>query len=437
MGTFVCSVINRLSGPIFRFFGGRKEHIASRICSGFSGANREWCGAFLDEVCENIVGNYDPGVCEQACDDFCAGEADGTCGDRTCGPGEGCHNCETDCGACPVVCVDQDGDGYGADCEAGEDCVDNTAEIHPGASEICGNGVDEDCDGNDAPCVCGDGACQAMESCEDCREDCGQCDCEDGDGDGYGVGCPNGSDCNDDDVSVHPGADEICDGVDNNCNQHIDERLEQACENDCGMAGQALCLDGVWGACIAPNQPREVCNQHDDDCDGEIDEGLAVNACNGCGELPGEIDAACGSCGHWRCDGPNRATCDGDHNPDHREPIIDAGPWWEADAACLPAGVEVGLCIETRYSLGERFEIFIVEVDTLASDIVHLRMVDVECDDWRAESASYVSCTTWTTQYEWDGVGGGDPEYRAVVQWFEQDLESDDLSVHDGDLACD
>jgi hypothetical protein len=47
-------------------------------------------------------------------------------------------------------CVDGDNDGY---C-AGVDCDDSSGLIHPGAEEICGNGVDEDCVGGDRACVC-------------------------------------------------------------------------------------------------------------------------------------------------------------------------------------------------------------------------------------------------------------------------------------------
>ena len=437
MGAFVCSVINRLSGPIFRFFGGRKQHILSRLCSGFSSGGRQWCDSFLEEVCENLVGNYDPGVCERSCADFCAGGSEGTCGDLACDDGETCHNCESDCGFCPEICVDQDGDGYGEGCDDGSDCSDNVADIHPGAVEICGNGVDEDCDGDDTPCVCGDGECQDAESCESCGEDCGDCDCQDADGDRYGPGCPDGPDCNDQDADIHPSAEETCNGVDDNCNQHIDERLEQDCQNHCAIDGQRLCLDGIWGPCIAPDTPREICNRLDDDCDGEIDEGLPSNACLGCAELPGRVDAPCGACGHWRCDGTDALACQGDRNPDEREATIESDPWWIAPDTCLAEGVEVEVCLETHYSVGERVEFFIVEADPLSSNVVHIRVADVECDDWDDAAQSFVTCVTWVTEHSWDGLIGGDPEYQAVVFWYDEGLRSEELGVHDGDGECD
>ena len=44
-----------------------------------------------------------------------------------------------------VAFVDEDGDGY----ETGRDCNDLDPEIHPGAEEKIGDGIDSNCDGKD------------------------------------------------------------------------------------------------------------------------------------------------------------------------------------------------------------------------------------------------------------------------------------------------
>ena len=83
----------------------------------------------------------------------------GTC----CSTGQICQgsylsssDCQTICCsvACtaPPACVDNDGDSYGTSCASGPDCNDNNAGIHPGAAEICSNGIDEDCSGADLTC---------------------------------------------------------------------------------------------------------------------------------------------------------------------------------------------------------------------------------------------------------------------------------------------
>jgi mono/diheme cytochrome c family protein len=55
------------------------------------------------------------------------------------------------------VCMDGDGDGYAAaDC-GGSDCDDSDPWVHPGATEVCGDGIDQDCSDGDLPCGGGPG----------------------------------------------------------------------------------------------------------------------------------------------------------------------------------------------------------------------------------------------------------------------------------------
>jgi hypothetical protein len=97
--------------------------------------------------------------------------------------------------ACPATCeADADGDGYSVTCG---DCKDNAAAINPGAVDVPCNGIDENCDGVDAG-----GA--------------------DNDHDGYYANC-GVVDCNDNNAAVHPGATEVCNGIDDNCDNRIDD----------------------------------------------------------------------------------------------------------------------------------------------------------------------------------------------------------------------
>ena len=110
---------------------------------------------------------------------------------------------------------DLEGDGYSSD---EGDCDDTDPSTHPTADEYC-DGVDNDCDG---------------------YIDLGAVDAipwhMDADGDDYGCttcitsGCdqPSGrvadnTDCDDSEASVNPGATEICDGLDNDCDGDVDE----------------------------------------------------------------------------------------------------------------------------------------------------------------------------------------------------------------------
>ncbi len=100
--------------------------------------------------------------------------------------------------------------------------------------------------------------------------------CQDSDHDGY----PFTVDCNDLDPAIHPGALEVCNGVDDNCNGSVDENLGTT---SCGVGACARivnnCVGGAPQTCIPGTPTAEVCNGVDDDCNGTIDDGLGSTTC--------------------------------------------------------------------------------------------------------------------------------------------------------------
>ncbi|TNE87567.1 MAG: hypothetical protein EP330_17880 [Deltaproteobacteria bacterium] len=108
----------------------------------------------------------------------------------------------------------------------------------------------------------------------------------DADGDGYS---PNGGDCNDSNINVYPGADEICDGLDNDCigTTAIDQGTDcydddgdgycesPPCTNTSGTPSIPDCDDGDASRYPDPTVNERV-NGVDDDCDGVVDENTSV-----------------------------------------------------------------------------------------------------------------------------------------------------------------
>ncbi len=199
---------------------------------------------------------------------------------------------------CKDYFYDGDGDGFGVNVKqclctpengftatAGGDCDDTVKTINPSAKEVCGNGKDDNCNGNNND--------PDAQGCSDFFKDA--------DKDGYGTGTASclctaegefitaqGGDCNDSDNTIKPGTAEICDAKDNNCNGSTDEDCDK--DND--------------GHCDAGKQITEaaLCKKSTPKCAGIVSNGVCYQAFNtqlawtpgqaACKELGGNLAAA-------------------------------------------------------------------------------------------------------------------------------------------------
>lgn len=242
----------------------------------------------------------------------CAGDCDDDC--NTCAPGmtEVCDSADNDCDGSvdegftlTTYYLDGDADTYGLDgetiqsCETspptgyaaqGGDCDDGNAARNPGATEVCDQ-LDNDCDGtvdegytvytyyrdtdSDTYGVTAD----SILSCESTPPA------------GWAV---QGGDCDDGNAAIHPGVEEVCDGVDNDCDGSVDEGFSlNTYYRDADLdtygdpaVSQQICPSSPPAGWTTDNTDcddttaqrhpglSEVCDNLDNDCDNTVDEGL-------------------------------------------------------------------------------------------------------------------------------------------------------------------
>ena len=262
------------------------------------GGDEERCNG-LDDDCDGEVDEA-PVDADQPCDTgdqgVCAqGQSACINGALVCAPQvepgpEVCNGADDDCDGV----IDEEVASVGEACDTGQSgvcadgrivCADGAPRCEPiamSSEEIC-DGLDNDCDGMVDEGVGGGAVDESVgDPCETdqpgiCAE--GLWACTDG-----GIEC----------VPATGAADEVCDGLDNDCDGAVDEDLAghgAACATGavgtCAIGGEA-CVDGAWICTPAVEPSDETCDGLDNDCDGRIDNG-ARNACGRCGPVPDEV----------------------------------------------------------------------------------------------------------------------------------------------------
>ncbi|MCP4871059.1 MAG: hypothetical protein GY898_20320, partial [Proteobacteria bacterium] len=156
-----------------------------------------------------------------------------------------------------ILSTDTDGDGV----PDLADCAPEDPTLSPNALEVCGDGIDNDCDGFDN--------LSDLDLDGDIAIVCGGNDCDDSDPlvstliDLDGDGSNACEDCDDAEPAAFPGNPEVCDAIDNDCDGVADTLDDADGDGFTSCAGDCDDADPL----IFPGAVEELCDTIDNDCD--------------------------------------------------------------------------------------------------------------------------------------------------------------------------
>ncbi len=214
------------------------------------------------------------------------------------------------------------GGGAGDPCQSDDDCTTGECYLVFAETEegVCAENCNSDIDcPRETNCVLllntgadAERACLPQDLCLD----------RDGDDFGIGPGCL-GRDCDDSSEFRNAGTPEVCDGLDNNCDELIDNNpsdAERPC--DTGLAGECsagttVCNTGAIECEQNTAASQERCDLRDNDCDGLTDEGEDGQPLNRtCYDGPAEtLDVGTCSAGVQTCENGGYTGCSGQSLP--------------------------------------------------------------------------------------------------------------------------